>query len=221
MPCWPRPIWTEFPQHRHYFGITAIKFGNRVLRNYNTLLDRYRGSTGMKTGFICNSGFNLVASATRGGKTLIAVVLGAESSKERAEIAANLLDKAFSHGAAPSKQPNLATFASAAAAGAPVNMRSQVCAKRNKDEGEDDAILASLGLDGNDSSLEEKRFFVMEPVPVTTLYVPPQPDPPPKKKKTKSASGKKKPAAAATAAKAKPEKGDLSAAAKAAKSILK
>ena len=46
------------------------------MRNYNTLIGRYEGADGMKTGFICASGFNLVASATRNGKRLIAVVLG-------------------------------------------------------------------------------------------------------------------------------------------------
>lgn len=215
-----RAIWSEFPQYRHYFSITAIKAGKRVLRNYNTLLDRYRGSNGMKTGFICNSGFNIVASATRDGKTLIAVVLGADSSKERAEIAAGLLDKAFRPGLTLARRPDLAAFANASTVGEAVNMRSQVCAKRNKNEGEDDAVLAGLGLNKGGSSLEEKRFFVMEPVTVSTLYVPPQPDPPPKKKKTKSASGKKKPAAEKTAKNAKPDDEGISAAAKAAKKIL-
>ena len=46
------------------------------MRNYNTLIGRYPGADGMKTGFICASGFNLVATATRNGKRLIAVVLG-------------------------------------------------------------------------------------------------------------------------------------------------
>ena len=62
-----------------YWHISAIKFGKRVMRNYNTLIDRYPGADGMKTGFICASGFNLVGTATRNGKRLIAVVLGAPS----------------------------------------------------------------------------------------------------------------------------------------------
>ena len=37
-----------------------------------------RGTTGMKTGFICDSGFNTVVTATREGRTLIVVVLGAD-----------------------------------------------------------------------------------------------------------------------------------------------
>ena len=50
----------------------------------------------MKTGFICASGFNMVATATRNGRTLIAVVLGANSSDARAETAAKLLNQGFS-----------------------------------------------------------------------------------------------------------------------------
>ena len=57
--------------------------------NFNKLIGRYPGADGMKTGFICASGFNLVASATRNGKRLIAVVLGAQSSAQRAVKAAH------------------------------------------------------------------------------------------------------------------------------------
>ena len=55
-----------------------------MVRNYNPLLGRYPGADGMKTGFICASGFNLVATATRDNKQLIAVVLGAPSASARA-----------------------------------------------------------------------------------------------------------------------------------------
>src|SRR5205823_13168503 len=56
----------EFPEYDFYWHVPAIKFGKRVMRNYNKLLEHYAGADGMKTGFICASGFNLVASATRG-----------------------------------------------------------------------------------------------------------------------------------------------------------
>ena len=50
----------------------------RVLKNYNTLLERYPGATGMKTGFICASGYNLVGiGASAAGREVIAVVFGA------------------------------------------------------------------------------------------------------------------------------------------------
>src|SRR5208282_4568222 len=67
-----RALIRDFPEYNFYWHIPAIKFGRRVVRNYNKLLGRYPGADGMKTGFICASGFNLVATATRGGKQLIA-----------------------------------------------------------------------------------------------------------------------------------------------------
>ncbi|WP_316862981.1 D-alanyl-D-alanine carboxypeptidase family protein [uncultured Cohaesibacter sp.] len=91
-----RHILLEFPQYRFLFQIPAIRHGKRVLRSYNTLLEQFRGSNGMKTGFVCASGYNIVASAKRGGRQLIAVVLGAPNSQIRAETAAFLLTQGFS-----------------------------------------------------------------------------------------------------------------------------
>lgn len=85
----------EFPQHKGYFSAEAIKAGKRTLRTYNLLIGRFAGADGMKTGYICGSGFNLVASATRKGRTLVAVVLGAKSPEKRAEKAAKLLVNGF------------------------------------------------------------------------------------------------------------------------------
>src|SRR5437016_12521573 len=85
----------EFPEYDYYWHLPGIRFGKKVLRNYNSLIGRYPGADGMKTGFICASGFNLVATATRDGKRLIAVVLGAPSSAGRAIQAAQLLERGF------------------------------------------------------------------------------------------------------------------------------
>src|SRR5262249_58131912 len=82
-------------EYYHTCHLRGIRFGKKVLRTYNTLIGRYPGADGMKTGFICASGFNLVATATRDGKRLIAVVLGAPSSAGRAIHAAQLLERGF------------------------------------------------------------------------------------------------------------------------------
>jgi D-alanyl-D-alanine carboxypeptidase len=89
----------EFPEHEMYFRIPALALGNHLLRNYNRLIDRYPGADGMKTGFICASGFNLVASAHRGNRRLIAVVLGSHNALARAEQAASLFERGFQSGA--------------------------------------------------------------------------------------------------------------------------
>ena len=90
-----RALIRDFPEHDLYWHIPAIKLGKRVMHNYNPLIDRYPGTDGMKTGFICASGFNLVASATRNGRRLIAVILGAPSSAVRTQQAAKLLESGF------------------------------------------------------------------------------------------------------------------------------
>jgi D-alanyl-D-alanine carboxypeptidase len=90
-----RALIRDFPEYDLYWHIPAIKFGRRIIRNLNPLIDRYPGADGMKTGFICASGFNLVATATRNNKRLIAVVLGASSSGARMIHAAQLLERGF------------------------------------------------------------------------------------------------------------------------------
>jgi D-alanyl-D-alanine carboxypeptidase len=65
------------------------------LRSHNKLLRSFEGADGLKTGFICDSGFNIVASATRDGTRLIAVVLGEPSGKDRTLRAASLLEHGF------------------------------------------------------------------------------------------------------------------------------
>jgi D-alanyl-D-alanine carboxypeptidase len=85
----------EFPEYADYWGIGAVQLGKVTLNNTNGLIGRYAGANGFKTGFVCASGFNVVATATRGGRTLIAVVLGAYSGAERTVKAAQILDAAF------------------------------------------------------------------------------------------------------------------------------
>jgi D-alanyl-D-alanine carboxypeptidase len=87
----------DFPQHAEYFSIDGILVGKKVMKNFNTLMGRFEGADGMKTGFICPSGFNLAASATRDGRTLAAVVLGEMNAKVRAERAAIMLADGFEH----------------------------------------------------------------------------------------------------------------------------
>jgi D-alanyl-D-alanine carboxypeptidase len=90
-----RALILEFPEYDYYWHIASIRLGKRIFRNTNRLLDAYVGADGMKTGFTCASGFNLVATATRNGKRLIAVVLGAMSSTSRAVKAAEMFERGF------------------------------------------------------------------------------------------------------------------------------
>ncbi|ORE90026.1 D-alanyl-D-alanine carboxypeptidase protein [Aurantimonas sp. 22II-16-19i] len=85
----------EFPAFSGYFDIEAITNGKAIMKNGNKLLGRFEGADGMKTGYICASGFNLVSAATRNGRTIVAVVLGANGTIERERLSAAILQAGF------------------------------------------------------------------------------------------------------------------------------
>ena len=85
----------DFPDRAGYFSMGGVSLGRKMMVNHNPLIRKFRGSDGMKTGFICASGFNLAATATRDGHRLGAVVLGGLTSRERDERTAELLAKGF------------------------------------------------------------------------------------------------------------------------------
>ena len=93
-----RALLLEFPEYSDLWHLGAVKLGNRTYANTNGLIGRYSGAIGMKTGFICASGFNLVGAARRDGRTLVAVVLGATTGADRTLKAAQLLDQGFGVG---------------------------------------------------------------------------------------------------------------------------
>jgi D-alanyl-D-alanine carboxypeptidase len=134
-----RALIREFPESDSYWHISSIRYGNRVLHNYNSLIDRYPGADGMKTGFICASGYNVVASATRNGRRLIAVVLGAYSGAVRAQKAAQLLERGFNSGGLTWLTPSLGTVDALAPIDAqPPNLRDEMCGgHRRKPAAED------------------------------------------------------------------------------------
>jgi D-alanyl-D-alanine carboxypeptidase len=85
----------DYPEHAQLWSMLEVRLGKRRLHTHNGILTNYAGADGMKTGFICDSGFNVVASATREGHKLIAVVLGEPTGGERTVRAANLLEHGF------------------------------------------------------------------------------------------------------------------------------
>jgi D-alanyl-D-alanine carboxypeptidase len=143
-----RALIREFPEYDYYWHLPGIRLGSKVQRNYNTLIGRYPGADGMKTGFICASGFNLVASATRDGRRLIAVVLGAPSSAARALKAAQLLERGFnSSGGLSWLMPPLGTVEMLQPVNAaPPNLRDEMCGghrKRPATEDEDEVLATN------------------------------------------------------------------------------
>lgn len=128
-----RAVFRDLPEYEYFMHVPAIKFGRRITANFNKLIGRYPGADGMKTGFICASGFNLVATATRNNKRLIAVVLGAQSSAQRALKAAQLLERGFNGNKLSWLKPSLGTVDSLAPIDAsPPNLRDEMCGPKRK-----------------------------------------------------------------------------------------
>lgn len=158
-------IMKRYPQHRALFKITAIKAGKRVLRSYNPLLTRYQGATGMKTGFICASGFNLVATAKRKNKHLIAVVLGSPSSQERAETAAQLLNKGFKPFTLKGRK-NVRDIKAGSGFVEPVNLRPQICSQQARNAKA--KRLKGYKIGEGKSLLSKNMLVAVNPVVVRT-----------------------------------------------------
>jgi D-alanyl-D-alanine carboxypeptidase len=90
-----RALIEDKAHYYHYFSIKRFKFAGATHKNHNKLLVTYDGTDGIKTGYIRASGFNLVASAKRGNRRLVGVVLGGKSPKHRNSHMTTLLDKGF------------------------------------------------------------------------------------------------------------------------------
>ena len=152
-----RAIIRDLPEYEYFVHIPSIRFGRRVTQNFNKLIGRYPGADGFKTGFICASGYNLVASATRNGKRLIAVVLGASSGQMRAVRAAQMLERGFASNTLSWLRPSLGTVDNLVPIDAsPPNLRDEMCSgKRHKpaSDEDEDTVASSGGSTGGDASM--------------------------------------------------------------------
>ncbi|MGX7744148.1 serine hydrolase [Rhodopseudomonas parapalustris] len=174
-----RAIIRDLPEYEYYVHIPAIRFGKRVTRNFNKLIGRYPGADGFKTGFICASGYNLVASATRNGRRLIAVVLGANSGTDRAVKAAQLLERGFSTNTLAWLTPSLGTVDNLAPiAAAPPDLRDEMCGPKRKRPASDEDETVANALSGNPvmsmfqpPALRPADMIAAEPEPVQPVVV--------------------------------------------------
>jgi len=184
-----RALIHDFPQYSSYWHIPAIKYGRRIVRNYNPLLGRYPGADGMKTGFVCASGFNLVATAERDNKRFIAVVLGAPSSGARAVKAAELLQYGFNQGPLAWLTPSLGPLdALTPVEAAPPDLTDEMCGRHRRraatEEDDPDADLDNMSASDKSADSGPKFSVVLsalrapnannlllDPGPVTPVVV--------------------------------------------------
>lgn len=130
-------ILQNYPEHYHFFGSRSVTIAGRTQPSVNGILSSYQGADGMKTGFTCGSGYNLVASAKRNGRRLIGVVLGGSNRGERAALMTQLLNAGFalSPDAAP-KLKDMPIQVSAAEQGPPPTLlKGGDCSQRIAEEG--------------------------------------------------------------------------------------
>jgi len=111
----------KYPQARKYYSAPYLKLGKKKLRNRNYLLRIWDKADGMKTGFICPSGFNLVATANVNGRLVVGVVFGTRSGKARAQKAKVVMETAAGYPATTSLS------ALQNEGGTPPNLRKRVC----------------------------------------------------------------------------------------------
>jgi D-alanyl-D-alanine carboxypeptidase len=142
----------DFPQYAPMFSTHAVKLGDHILETSNGLLEHFAGTTGMKTGYICQSGLNIVATVERDGRSLMAVVLGASSARERNELAAQLFLRGLAGALAPTGKTvvdikNVDTQ--------PMDMSPLVCGKQAKAYVKGRETEFPMGLKGQPSYLSD------------------------------------------------------------------
>ena len=86
-----RALEDRFPRYFHYFSTAEFNYAGEVIGNHNHLLGRIDGVDEIKTGYTRASGFNLLTSVHRDGRSLIAVVMGGRTAAARDRIMENLI----------------------------------------------------------------------------------------------------------------------------------
>lgn len=88
-------IKTDHPRFYPLFTTTSFKFRGKTINGHNRVVENYAGAEGLKTGFTCPAGYNLITTASRGNKSLVGVVTGGKSWASRDKTMISLLDKHF------------------------------------------------------------------------------------------------------------------------------
>lgn len=142
-----------YPEYGRFFQATAVSIDGKEIKSNNLLLTRFSGTTGLKTGFLCASGRNYVGLATRNGKRVMVVMLGATTERERNERSAQYLLQAFDGRLPPSgsvdsiqNRPEIA----------PEDMRIRLCTDKSAAYEATREELYPMGLPGHESYLQDE-----------------------------------------------------------------
>lgn len=85
----------DYPRFYPLFSRTSFEFRGKTVKGHNRVVANYIGAEGLKTGFTCPSGFNLITSASRGDKALVGIVTSNKTASARDKKMVTLLDQHF------------------------------------------------------------------------------------------------------------------------------
>ena len=86
-----RAVQERFPRYFKYFSIQSFEYAGETIGNHDRLLGRVDGVDGIKTGYTRASGFNLMTSLHRGGRSLVAIVMGGRTAAARDRVMEGLI----------------------------------------------------------------------------------------------------------------------------------
>lgn len=86
-------VYHHFPQYYKWFSAQSFRYQGKTITGHNHLLSDFAGADGMKTGYTAASGYNIVTSAHRNNKRVIAVTMGHKYWNERDKKASLMMDK--------------------------------------------------------------------------------------------------------------------------------
>ena len=90
-------VYHHFPQYYKWFSVQSFRYQGQTITGHNHLLKTFAGADGMKTGYTAASGYNIITSARRNNKRVIAVTMGHKYLHERDKKAALMMDKGLQH----------------------------------------------------------------------------------------------------------------------------
>jgi D-alanyl-D-alanine carboxypeptidase len=156
-------IRARFPQYLPIFATEEVVLGRVHLETNNDLLSKFAGTTGMKTGYVCSSGLNIVATVERGGAHFMAIVLGGSSARERGEMTAQMVLRALA-GRYPPTGRSVTEIVNAVGT-EPADMRPMLCGKNAADYVAQREAAFPFGLKGQPTGLTDD---ISGPVHVAT-----------------------------------------------------
>lgn len=140
-----------FSEYLRFFDHSEVSINGRILKSSDEVIRRFPGAIGLKTGFVCASGRNLVSLAVRGERRLVAVVLGATTERERSERIAQLLQYGFAK-ADDGKRPKLRSLRNGNTS-KPEDLRVKLCGQQAQAYERRQRKIYPMGLAGHASFL--------------------------------------------------------------------